>query len=175
MLYAAHARSIIAARPVRRDAGGRAETHTASQSLAQVVAEHRHVPLPDQCADIAIAGWTHRLHVAIRARLAKRTAIRSSRDAACAAARRRDDHHRDAGHRLRRTESAAERLARTIICSNTISAFDSSGFAPIINSLRWTKRVKGLAFSSVNGLPREIHDQQWAVVPECTGIWWKIV
>ena len=137
------------------------------------VADHRHAPLPDHCADIAIAGWT--------------IIYLSSKFVP------------DWQAALRRAIGEMQRVLRpggALIIIETLGTgyseptrlyFDYYDFLEQdlgfqLKSIRTDYQfasvedaVDGLGFFFGERFEQEIRDKQWDIVPECTGIWWKYV
>ncbi len=137
------------------------------------VTEHRRAPLPDRCADIAIAGWT--------------IIYLSSKFVP------------DWQGALRQAIGEMQRVLRpggALIIIETLGTGWSEpqrlypDYYDFLENelgfqLKWIRTdyqfgsvdeaVDGLGFFFGKRFEQEIRDNQWSVVPECTGIWWKIV
>ena len=137
------------------------------------VADHRHAPLPDHCADIAIAGWT--------------IIYLSSKFVP------------DWQAALRRAIGEMQRVLRpggALIIIETLGTgyteparlypdyydfleqdlgFEHTFIRTDYQFSSVDEAVNGLGFFFGERFEQEIRDKQWDIVPECTGLWWKYV
>ncbi len=137
------------------------------------VADHRHAPLPDRCADIAIAGWT--------------IGYLSSKFVP------------DWQGALRQAIGEMQRVLRpggALIIIETLGTgyieparlypdyydfleqdlgFQHKSIRTDYQFASVDEAVEGLGFFFGERFEQEIRDKHWDIVPECTGIWWKVV
>jgi ubiquinone/menaquinone biosynthesis C-methylase UbiE len=178
-LFAPHARSLIAcdlndhmlkaARPkLARYAGLAWQT---------VAAEHRHMPLPDHCADIALAGWTFGYFTSKYYTENWQQAIGQ------------------AGAQMQRVL----RPGGTIIVIETLGTGSAEPHPPhealaayyrlLENDLgfqsTWVRTdfkfdsldqaAATISFFFGDEWDGKVRRNNWIIVPECTGLWWKVV
>ncbi len=142
-----------------------------------VAAEHRHMPLPDRCADVALAGWTFGYF--------------TSKYYA-------DDWRQTLGQALGQMQRIL-RPGGTIIIIETLGTGSSEPHPPsealaayyrlLENELGFhTKAIRtdykfdsleqaasAVSFFFGNEGADEVRANNWIILPECTGIWWKEV
>jgi len=142
-----------------------------------VAAEHRHMPLPDRCADIALAGWTLGYFTS--------------------------KHYPDTWRQL--IEQALEQMRRVLRPGGAIIIIETLGtgfsepgpptealaayYAMLENDLgfqaTWTRTdyqfdsleqaAELTSFFFGDEWADKVRDNNWIILPECTGIWWKEV
>ena len=155
--------------------------HLAAEKLARIdglkwqtaVTDHRHAPLPDRRADIAIAGWT--------------IIYLSSKFVP------------DWQGALRQAIGEMQRVLRpggALIIIETLGTgyteparlypdyydfleqdlgFEHTFIRTDYQFSSVDEAVKGLGFFFGERFEQEIRDNHWDIVPECTGLWWKYV
>jgi ubiquinone/menaquinone biosynthesis C-methylase UbiE len=141
-----------------------------------IVTEHRHMPLPDGCADISLAGWTLGYFNS----------------------RYYGDGWQEA---LQQAISEMQRVLRpggTIIIIDTLGTGATEPTPPHAELVAYYRWLEELGFQSkwirtdfkFDSLERaaalssfffgdswvdKVRDNNWIILPECTGIWWKEV
>lgn len=154
----------VAADKLRRNRGRRWQV---------AVADHRHAPVPDRCADIAIAGWTI---IYLSSKLAPdwQQAITQAID------------------EMRRVlrPGGALIIIETLGTGYTAPQRLYAAYYDFLEQRlgfqhKWIRTdyqfasveeaVDGLGFFFGEEFEQQIRDNRWASVPECTGIWWKYV
>jgi len=137
------------------------------------VADHRRVPAPDGCADIAIAGWTI-IYLSSPFAPDWPSAVRQ------------------AVAEMRRVlrPGGALIIIETLGTGQTEPQRQYADYYDFLeNELglqhKWIRTdyqfgsvdeaVDGLGFFFGDDFAQQIRDHQWAIVPECTGLWWQYV
>lgn len=144
-----------------------------SQNWTTLVADHRQLPVADRSVDLVVAGWSM-CYLAHEGNEAWRVNLESMM--------------REVGRVLR--------SGGTIIIMETMGTgtetpappnFLTPYYAALVNDygfhFRWTRTdytfdsveeaVRHIAFFFGQELADDIERNQWAIVPECAGIWWK--
>ena len=135
------------------------------------VADHRHAPVPDHCADIAIAGWTI-IYLSSKFVPDWQSALRQAIGEMCRVLR--------PGGALIIVETLGTGYSKPERLYPDYYDFleQSQGFQHkwIRTDYRFAsvdEAVEGLGFFFGERFEQEIRDNRWDIVPECTGIWWK--
>jgi ubiquinone/menaquinone biosynthesis C-methylase UbiE len=176
-LIAPHARSIIACdlNPHMLDVARSKLQQHARLRWQTVAAEHRHMPLPDRCADIALAGWTLGYFT--------------------------PKYYPDTWQQL--IAQAVEQMRRVLRPGGTLIIIETLGtgfsepkppteslaayYALLENDLgfqaTWVRT--DFKFASLDQAATitsfffgaewadRVRENNWIILPECTGIWWK--
>lgn len=135
------------------------------------VADHRHAPAPDRCADIAIAGWTL-IYLSSRFVADWQTAIRQAIGEMQRVLR--------PGGALIVIETLGTGYAEPQrlypdyydFLENDLG-FQHTWLRTDYQFASVEKAVEGLGFFFGDEFTHTIRARQWAIVPECTGLWWK--
>ncbi|MBI5568232.1 MAG: class I SAM-dependent methyltransferase [Chloroflexi bacterium] len=137
------------------------------------VTEHRRAPLPDQCADIAIAGWTI-IYLSAKFVPDWQAALRQAIGEMCRVLR--------PGGALIIVETLGTGYAEPARLYPDYYDFLEQDLGFQHKSIRTDyqfasvdEAAAGLGFFFGERFEQEIRDNHWASVPECTGIWWKYV
>jgi ubiquinone/menaquinone biosynthesis C-methylase UbiE len=135
------------------------------------VADHRRVPVPDRCADIAIAGWTI-IYLSSRYVAHWQTAVRQAigemqrvlrPGGALIVIETLGTGHTDP---QRLYPDYYDFLENELGFQHTWLRTDYQ-FASV------EEAVDGLGFFFGDAFVQTIRDKQWNIVPECTGLWWQ--
>jgi ubiquinone/menaquinone biosynthesis C-methylase UbiE len=137
------------------------------------VADHRHAPVPDQCADIAIAGWTliylsskfvPDWQGALRQAIGEMQRVLRPGGALIIV----ETLGTGWAEPQRQYPDYYDFLEQSLGFQHTWIRTDYQ-FASV------DEAVKGLGFFFGERFEQEIRDNKWCSVPECTGLWWKYV
>jgi ubiquinone/menaquinone biosynthesis C-methylase UbiE len=178
-LIAPHARSIIACdlNDHMLKVARTKLVRCAGLSWQTVVAEHRHMPLPDRCADVSLAGWTLGYFTSKFYADSWRQAI---------------------GQAVAQMQRVL-RHAGTIIIIETLGTGSAEPHAPheglaayyrlletklgfqstwVRTDYRFDSLDQAASLTSFffgDEWDATVRDNNWVILPECTGIWWKEV
>jgi ubiquinone/menaquinone biosynthesis C-methylase UbiE len=142
-----------------------------------VVADHRHMPVPDRCADVSIAGWTLGYFNAQTHGDGWREAI------LCAIAQMRRVLRpggtimiiETLGTGFTEPRPPTEALAAYYHVLEEGFGFQSTWIRTdyVFDSLAEAAALTSFFFGS--DWTDKVRDNNWILLPECTGIWWKEV
>jgi ubiquinone/menaquinone biosynthesis C-methylase UbiE len=177
-LMAPYARSLIACdlhAPMLRVAAGKLRRSEQLQ-WCTLAADHRHMPLPDRCADIAVSGWalgylTAKYYVDWKSQLAcviaqMRRVLRPGGTIIII---------ETLGTGFSEPKPPTEALAAYYALLENDLGFHATWVRTDFKFDSLDQAAAIISFFFGDEWADKVRDNNWIILPECTGIWWKEV